>query len=236
MSFPLDYRFYGKSIGIKYRLVGNAVPPKLAFAFAKAIVIAENRVLQPTYHQILHGKNEHFFDLNNRVLPMPKEKPRHPKSRYKYHIPYLIVDSYRVELTNHHSDFRKLNFKWDVEIHRSQGPRAERHNPNISRDVFTQNELEKMDEFYSSIEKSLVGFNEFQAIHCLTTRERKKQKLLGPFELLDKVRNFVDTLSRTSDMSVYVKNSKAPLSLPRKISIGYFILCRVIDEMEGLSL
>ena len=27
MSFPIDYRFFGNSIGIKWKLVGNAVPP-----------------------------------------------------------------------------------------------------------------------------------------------------------------------------------------------------------------
>src|SRR5207237_2293315 len=31
MSFPIDYRFYGLSHSIKYKLVGNAVPVKLAY-------------------------------------------------------------------------------------------------------------------------------------------------------------------------------------------------------------
>ena len=44
MSYPLDYRFYGKSKSIKYKLVGNSVPPKMSFAIAKAI--AEKNILE----------------------------------------------------------------------------------------------------------------------------------------------------------------------------------------------
>ena len=235
MSFPIDHRFYGESIGLKYRLVGNAVPPKLAYAFAKAIALKENRRPRKKYQPIVHRDNGHFLDLNGKTIPVAKEKRRHPRSRFKYHIPYLIVDTYRVELTNYHSDFQNLDFKWNVEIHRSQGPRAKVFTPDLSRNVFTEEELQRVDEFYDSLNKSLVGHNKFQTIHCMTTYERKKLSLIGPFELLYTARDFIDNLARTSDMSVRIENPTAPSCIPRKIGVGYYVLRRVMNEMGRLS-
>ena len=235
MSFPIDYRFYGESIGLKYRLVGNAVPPKLAYAFAKAIALKENRRPREEYQPIAHRDNGHFLDLNGETIPVAKEKRRHPRSRFKYHIPYMIVDTYRVELTNYHSDFQNLDFKWDVEIHRSQGPRAKVFVPDLPKRVFTEEELQRIEEFYDSLEESLVGHNEFQTIHCMTAYERRSQSLMGPFELLYAVRGFIDSLDRTSDMPGCIENPTAPFSIPRKIGIGYYVLRRVINEKRRLS-
>tara|TARA_B100001093_G_C26823995_1_gene1013203 strand:- start:1205 stop:2221 length:1017 start_codon:yes stop_codon:yes gene_type:complete len=36
-SFPDSFKFYGNSISIKYKMIGNAVPPKLAYHIGKAI-------------------------------------------------------------------------------------------------------------------------------------------------------------------------------------------------------
>src|SRR6266540_2555093 len=39
-SFPITYRFVGKSVDTRYRLVGNAVPPLLSRAIASAILLS----------------------------------------------------------------------------------------------------------------------------------------------------------------------------------------------------
>ena len=49
MSFPIDYRFYGSTASIKHTLVGNAVPPKLSYAIAKAIIEAESQNVPKHY-------------------------------------------------------------------------------------------------------------------------------------------------------------------------------------------
>jgi len=36
-SFPDSFRFLGKNISAKYKMIGNAVPPRLAQVIAKAI-------------------------------------------------------------------------------------------------------------------------------------------------------------------------------------------------------
>lgn len=37
MSFPIDFRFYGDSDSVKYRMIGNAVTPKFSYEIAKVI-------------------------------------------------------------------------------------------------------------------------------------------------------------------------------------------------------
>ena len=37
-SFPINYQFYGNSLNIRYRLVGDAVPPKLSYEIGKQII------------------------------------------------------------------------------------------------------------------------------------------------------------------------------------------------------
>jgi DNA (cytosine-5)-methyltransferase 1 len=235
MSFPLDYKFFGKSIGIKYRLVGNAVPPKLAFAFAKAIKNEEGLLLTTGYSPLNHIGDKELIDFNGRKIPVPKEKPKHKNSRFKYHIPYLIIDTFRVELTNYHSDFLNHNYKWDIEIHKSQGPRARIYHPIITRDAFTNAEVEKIKKFLLFVNKKIVSFNEFQEIYCKTTLKRKSLGLIGPFELLDLVKEFITTSCVSSDINLDVKLDNEFSYLPKKIAMGYFVLTTICEEMGRIS-
>lgn len=103
MSFPIDYWFYGESKGVKHTLVGNAVPPKLSYAIAVAIANAENEEIPEHYVPIQHDIDNaqlHFLNLNGSKFEIKKEQPKRMVSKFKYHIPYLIIDAYRVELTN----------------------------------------------------------------------------------------------------------------------------------------
>lgn len=121
MSFPIDYKFYGSTRGIKHTLVGNAVPPKLSYAIAKAIAKDSGMKIPKKYIPIQHNPLIDFVDLNGSVIPIKMEKPRRDVAKFKYHIPYLIINAFRVELTNYHSDFKEKNFQWDAELHYSQG-------------------------------------------------------------------------------------------------------------------
>ncbi|MDI9521287.1 MAG: DNA cytosine methyltransferase [Bacillota bacterium] len=84
MSFPIDYRFYGKSKGIKHTLVGNAVPPKMSYAIAKAIAEAEQKPLPDHYVGIKHDESIEFFNLNGVKFDIRKEKPRRAIAKFKY--------------------------------------------------------------------------------------------------------------------------------------------------------
>jgi DNA (cytosine-5)-methyltransferase 1 len=235
MSFPLDYRFYGKSIGLKYQLVGNAVPPKMAYAFAKAIAQEQESTIPQKYTPLIfENSSESFINLNWQEISVRKEKPKLSKARFKYHIPYFIIRRYRVELTNYYSDFENNIFKWNVEIHYSQGPTANKFTPQIIESTFGANELTAIEQFKKSIEKQLSSFDDFQKIYCMIENDRIAANLIGPYELLNRVKSFIELFRASYPLTNDYSFNQEPYTLPRDIALSYFVLQSIINQMEGM--
>lgn len=233
MSFPIDYRFYADSISLKYTLVGNAVPPKMAFAFARAIAEKEGLKIPSKYKPLTFAQNGvDLKNLNGWSIPIRKETPKRPDARFKYHIPYLIVKRYRVELTNYHSEFAAGKFKWSVEIHKSQGPQAARFTPDVPLSVFTSEETELIKQFKKKIQPRIKNFNEFQKIYCMTNDERVTRKLIGPYELLEHVKEIIESVASKNSYMEDLKIKQKPFVLPRPIALGYIVLRLIMKEME----
>jgi DNA (cytosine-5)-methyltransferase 1 len=233
MSFPIDYQFYGDSVGIKYTQVGNSVPPKLAYAFATTIAQLENLSLQNNnYTQITRQVDLDFVDLNFTLFDISKEKPKPPNSRFKYHIPYLIIKSFRVELTNHHSDFLNKKYRWDVEIHRSQGPNAKIYTPKIQHHVFTQIELELINRFCEEITCKDYSHLHFQQVYCMTAEDRSQNNLVGPHELLEEAKKFILDNCVAEEIFGEIPISDIPYLVPKPIVMGYYILGVIINNMD----
>ena len=233
MSFPIDYRFYGNSLLSKYRLVGNAVPPKMSYAFAKAIAVNENVKYKVAYTPIEKYPKNGFYNLNSiKEISENVEKPKMHNARFKYHIPYLIIDTYRVELTNHHSLFDKNQYIWSAEIHKSQGKNAKIFCPRMNKDAINLAMKKKINKFLNKLYPKLNAFIKFQQAYCMTSCERGKH--LGPFELLYKIRGFIDSHCK-KDNDAYIVCKGEPNSLPANIAIGYYVLCSVIKEMKQLK-
>lgn len=229
MSFPIDYWFYGESKGIKHTLVGNAVPPKLSYAIAKAIAEKEGIATPQRYQKIKHDKGVSFIDLNYVRYPKKIEKPRRTNAKFKYHIPYLIIDSYRVELTNYHSDFNNLDFYWKAEIHYSQGKdKAKVYNPNITIRIVPVKYKDIVREYIRNTKKKIPNRNIFQSVFCMTTEGRSQQKYLGPFELLESVKTFIDSTFSPEEQREYVHFGDFPNNIPLAIAVGYLVLKRIV--------
>ncbi|MBQ3367894.1 DNA cytosine methyltransferase [bacterium] len=231
MSFPIDYWFYGKSKATKHTLVGNAVPPKMSYAIALAIAKAEGLQIPLSYPRIKHDDSIDFYNLNGEVFPIKEERSRRAVAKFKYHIPYLIVDSYRVELTNYHSDFENKQFKWDSEIHYSQGKdKAKIYTPKIYTNDLPSQYLDDISNFIIENRAKIQGADEFQKAYCMTTKERNEISYLGPYELLGNIKNFIDEKidAETKKQSLFIKDE--PQVLPLVIVVGYFILSHIINK------
>ena len=230
MSFPLDYRFYGKSKNMKYKLVGNAVPPKLSYAFAKAIANNENINYNSEYIPIKHKDEIDLINLNCNIFHLNTEKPKIATSKFKYHIPYFIIDTFRVELTNYHSDFINNSYKWDAEIHKSQGPRADKYSPRIMMKLFNKDERNSIKNFINSVKDKIVCYNKLQKLHCMTTKQRDKLNEVGPYELLDKVKFFIDSQRIDDNKTIIINYQNTKLQIPYKILFTYNVLKLIIDN------
>lgn len=236
MSFPIDYWFYGQSKATKHTLVGNAVPPKMSYAIAKAIAEAEDEPIPEHYPRIVHDETIDFMNLNGVVFEIKQERQRRDIAKFKYHIPYLIIDAYRVELTNYHSDFKNREFKWDVEIHYSQGKdKAKVFTPTIAMDAIPVRYRRTVTDYLENIYNMLTGMNEFQAAYCMTTQQREMQHRLGPYELLDDIRAFIDRTLKPKKRDELLPISEEPQQLPMAILIGYYILSSITHHMGGLQ-
>lgn len=236
MSFPNDYWFYGNSKGTKHTLVGNAVPPKLSYAIACAIARAENEPILDYYPRIEHKDEKDFLNLNNMVFKPKVEKARRENAKFKYHIPYMIFDAYRVELTNYHSDFKNKDYKWDVEIHYSQGKdKAKVFTPNITMWTIPEKYKKILREFIQETYKKIPDMNSFQSVFCMTTKERKQQKYYGPYELLENIKDFIYTTFLKEELIEYVQFSDEPVTVPLAIAAGYLILKKIVTRMGRLQ-
>lgn len=227
MSYPINYRFYGKSQGIKYKLVGNSVPPKMAYALAEAIN-KKYGIKTGMIYKSINFNEDGFYNLNFKKFDIKKEKPKKSNAKFKYHIPYLIINTYRVELTNYHSDFDNLNFKWCVEIHKSQGKNAKIFTPVIDSSIFQNNIKDRIYTFTNKIKKQIKKPNDFQRIYCKTSKEIMNNKEVGPYELLDKTKMFIEKILTKEEFEKNMTIDMEPFKLPKAILLGYVILRKII--------
>jgi len=235
MSFPLDYKFYGATKGIKYTLVGNAVPPKLSYAIAAAICHKEGLTLPSEYLRITHDPHIEFVDLNGITVPEKKEKPKHSDARFKYHIPYLIIDAYRVELTNcGRSNSKHRKYTWRVKLHHGQGKgKAKFYTPRISAADISQELGDQVQTFVRDMVPRLCSAREFQRRHCMTAAERGN--MIGPYELLERTREFIEASLSEDERRRTVQVHDDPKHVPQAISVGYYILERLTKAIGGMG-
>jgi DNA (cytosine-5)-methyltransferase 1 len=216
--------------------VGNAVPPKMSYAIAKAIALAEGELIPQHYINIAHSPNIEFYDLNGLKFSKKEEKPKRDVAKFKYHIPYLVISAYRVELTNYHSDFVQKSFKWDAEIHYSQGKKkANVFVPQIGLSNIPDEYKNPVQAYINNFRIKAVSFNSFQKLFCMTTAQRTDINGVGPYELLNSVKQFLATTLSEEEQKNVLEIYNNPQQLPTAIVIGYYILTQIIKIMGGLK-
>ena len=138
-----------------------------------------------------------------------------------------------MELTNYHSDFEKKKFRWNVELHYSQGKKkAAVYNFEITKDMIEAKFRNLIEQYIKSMEGYIYSFDKFQQTYCKTTAQRISRGELGPYELLDSVREFIDQLMVPEERTVMKTVDKQPTELPNAIVVGYYILQQIVKRME----
>ncbi|MDN6735469.1 MAG: DNA cytosine methyltransferase, partial [Tetragenococcus koreensis] len=223
MSFPIDYRFYGETDATKYKLIGNAVPPKFSYAVAKAIVCKDglNNNIVTKRKEFL---TDDFCNLNGKEYVLKVEKEKNKRVKYRYHIPYMKIDSYRTELLN---QFDNGYVKWITEIHRSQGPSAKVYRDfDFTIDFLSKKDKYEIDKFISLMAVKIKSFQELQENYRKTMVYRKNNKIIGPDELLEETKAKLTCLDNNYSGKLWVE--ELTVEIPQKIILSYYILCQIL--------
>ncbi|WP_395761231.1 DNA cytosine methyltransferase [Bacillus sp. 3G2] len=226
MSFPIDFRFYGDSDSVKYRMIGNAVTPKFSYEIAKVIRGNLNYQMSNDRFSVRKKFNKDilFTNLNGTVFDLKKEKPKKFESKYSYHVPYIIEKSYRVGLENQFSDG---TVHWKTKIHYSQGKNAK-----VYEDIFVNlclyepEEILKITKFIKEYIREAHSFDNIQVQYCKTVDDRDG---IGPDELLQAIKGFIES-NNQFDRFVFIKEIGKEISM--KIVTSYYLLENILKGIE----
>ena len=181
-SFPSTYQFFGSTYGIKYRLVGDAVPPLMSYAIAKEILNAEGAFIEKP---IVNKK----ISLHSNVLGdrIEKRKTRvNTKKKVSLMLPSKEVRGARVELYNDGFSSKEAKYKeitfclpiWKMRLVLGEGSSTTKKF-NLDWDDFTFveniiNDDMRFAAIYDDCKSDLNDFleaasdnNELYGSHCL---------------------------------------------------------------------
>jgi DNA (cytosine-5)-methyltransferase 1 len=223
-SYPVSYQFIAAREETKYRLVGNSVPPLMAYSFANAISKKlgreeKRRFIKPNI------ESDVAFNLNGMKRKRIVTSERLITAKFRVHVPMLKIRNFRVDLDNLLSDFESEKFVWTASIHHGTGKEnAEKSIPDmkIVKDLIKKSEYgTKFAKFNNELEDKLQGripnSLSFQKIYC---RKQKMNGFLGPSETLFEIRRLIDREFPISEFSsvnilnngkIEIKQEKIPL-------------------------
>jgi DNA (cytosine-5)-methyltransferase 1 len=243
MSFPITYQFIGLNEADKYRLVGNAVCPKISYAIAKAMMRdlgLHAKSLLPESLDNLEEKLESLpFNLNGYERKKKRLRPRSMNSRFRDHVPSLKIRGFRVDLDNLKSDFERCNIVWKVTLHQGSGKDALKSEPKMKQILCALEgniELRKfeMDLKRRTLNKLPKDSLSFQRTYC-----RLDNSKFGPEEALDQIRILVDSYFPDSDSDDAVMDNSDRLipidhsKIPLKILAALYSVNRVVDVISS---
>lgn len=207
MSFPIHFQFEASTEAKKYRLVGNAVPCRMAAAIAGAIAEAEGVEVPEAAYPAVDEVEKPSKELTGREWERRTPRKRRDDAQYYRHVPYLQPRTFRVEIDNQESDFSDDEVVWSTVLHKGQGRRAIETEPSEQ----SVRELVESDLVYDDHDRDLdsddidwVGFESdlrkrvlaelpdaatFQEVYV----HRGQTEDLGPDETLETIREIIDT-------------------------------------------
>lgn len=210
MSFPATYQFEAGSEAAKYRLVGNAVCPKLSFALGRAIADAEGL---PESKPVFKSRKP-SIDLTGTARKKSKAS-RKISAKFQMHVPYLKVRSMRVDLDNIQSDFDAGKYVWRVVLHRGSGKKALNCTPKFAdvKRSMRGHGLEKLEAaLIASFGTHLPSASAFQQAHLANGGQG-----LGPEKALTTIKIIVDQLFPEKEYAdIYVPGGESTMAIGRE--------------------
>ncbi len=230
-TFPISFQFFGNSLAARYRQAGDAVPPKLSYAIAKAIREREGiqELSNPIVQQEVLTISPPVKTRRSKVPgPLPLDK------RFRQMIPGKEVRGCRVEFDNQGEEptqaidlpegTRNL-VRWVSRLYVGEGK------ANLRSRVFSFEEA--VSEMIGAFDANLCSLGRFKAflgesyeelleICCDATtlqavRARRASGPPGPFEIGDLICSIVDKHFPKDEFSkLFVPRSGRFVIIPRR--------------------
>lgn len=227
MSFPINYQFEGNNESVKYKLVGNAVCPKLSASLAEAILRKEN-LRVPEYIPLNTPKVR--VNLNERKLEIKKPKPKKADAKFTAHVPGLKIKGFRIELTNKDSDFSKNNVKWNCYLHTGAGKNYKSYmidNKVVEKVLKQHIDLESLKEKINKRFPHIINAKKLQESYCNfgVGYDLEPQKMLNTIK---EIINPKLTDVKYIDITEFdIEKSVAPLQVIEGLFICNYLLQRI---------
>ena len=206
MSFPITFQFKASTVSNKTRLVGNAVPPKLAAQIAKYIRLKEDLGKVKHVKRKDIPKLDKTHDLTGEEWEPGKPRKRRYGAIYNWHIPNMKEHTFRVSLDNKSSNFEKNEIFWTVTLHKGQGdkyakkasPGTKTINDLLSCTYFLEKNAEiPTDELWNTFKKEVHHFIEDnitspENFHD-AFREWERGNDIGPDGFLEAIKGIINS-------------------------------------------
>ncbi len=228
-AFPITYQWWGKTEAMKYKLIGNAVAPPVAFAVAKAIVRAAERPVPQRPHVI---RTVH--------TPVPdvivgEKGPRKLKlvRKFRDHVPGSRVAGFRVDLDNLGEAPAKARgwragrsaplhvVEWRAVLYRGSG-KAVKSAPTglqasceyLAAGLVDERSIEHAQTFVRALEEAFAATVP-DASTLQAVRAERLQLDVTPYSLLDRISELVREHFKSSP-AVVTFRTRAQDYLPRR--------------------
>ena len=242
MSFPITYLFQAGNESSKYRLVGNAVCPKMISAFAEAILVNENIPIPKVPYIYKTNRENLKVDLRISPPPLKESRNKHPWADFVEIVPDLKLRNFRVELDNNFPKSQEQQIYWNATIHHATG-KNNMKNSNPSREeiikllssFLDKKRLKELINYTTrTFRNKIPDLDYFQQQHIEAFHDTA---YFSPREALKKVKDIVDfnfpknlyqetmLLNKKENGEEYVKFNKgvAPNNfIPLRIIVALF--------------
>jgi hypothetical protein len=178
------------------------------------------------------------FDLTGQMRDVKKPSPRRPDAKFAVHIPYLKPRSFRVELNNLESDFKKGDIRWSSVLHQGQGKgsiKCKADQVIVEQILRAQKGGTKfMDDVRQELggaDLSAVGLQESYCLNGSSERLSPTQALATMKELID--RHFPE---ETHSFEIDNTDRKIPIekdAIPFRIVAGLYACDGFVSSLDG---
>jgi DNA (cytosine-5)-methyltransferase 1 len=218
-GFPITYQWWASSESLKFKLVGNAVSPPVAFAIACEILSAEARPL-PERPYVVKSVNERA------PLPSARERRRYlPLTRrFREHVPGSKVPGFRVDLDNQGSAPGPHPVRWRTVLYRGSGKALQQEEVGLTealqlleRTIADSLTAHRAQAFLNDLKRSLAGYVPDARTLQLIRAERLEREVT-PYVIIERVGQLATRHFGSDSRVVRFHSPRDPNFVPARIA------------------